>query len=296
VVATEQLTTRVVPAPSGETAERAARETLRAQVARLEHELSGIVARCFPHISPLPAAVGECVDRPAPRILSLGELEQLRDRLVVRVREAQRQVALWDVHERRAREQLERMRAQPRSYKFARLPVTDLGERGCGVWEVRPRLGLLGMLAGWWELRLSSGCPLAGPRAHSARLPPDTATRPPAPVGGAAPGRGRARRRAGATARRPARPRRSSADGERRLLGAGCREGLALALGQRPHGLGLGHAQRDEQLAAADPSPSVLAQQQVDDRHVADLPRALADHLGDVELADGDSPLELGAS
>jgi hypothetical protein len=29
------------------------------------------------------------------------------------------------------------------------------------VWHVRPRLGLVGMLAGWWQVKLSSGCPLA---------------------------------------------------------------------------------------------------------------------------------------
>jgi hypothetical protein len=63
-------------------------------------------------------------------------------------------------HELRAQELLERMKLEPGRYKFVRLPVTDLGQRGCGVWEVRPRFGLIGMLAGWWELKLSSGCPL----------------------------------------------------------------------------------------------------------------------------------------
>ena len=33
------------------------------------------------------------------------------------------------------------------------------GEPGCGAYVVRPRLGLIGMLAGWWEVKLSSGCP-----------------------------------------------------------------------------------------------------------------------------------------
>jgi len=37
----------------------------------------------------------------------------------------------------------------------------ELGEGGCGVYQVRPRLGLIGMLAGWWHVKLSSGCPLA---------------------------------------------------------------------------------------------------------------------------------------
>ena len=40
-------------------------------------------------------------------------------------------------------------------------PAADLGEPGCGVWQVRPRLGIIGMLMGWWQVKLSSGCPLA---------------------------------------------------------------------------------------------------------------------------------------
>jgi hypothetical protein len=61
------------------------------------------------------------------------------------------------------------MKLEPGRYKFARLPVKDLGEGGCGVWEVRPRLGLVGMLAGWWQVKLSSGCPL--PRGHASAWP-----------------------------------------------------------------------------------------------------------------------------
>jgi hypothetical protein len=36
----------------------------------------------------------------------------------------------------------------------------DVGEPGCRDWHVRPRFGLLGMLAGWWRVVVSSGCPL----------------------------------------------------------------------------------------------------------------------------------------
>ncbi len=153
-----------VPSPA---AERAARETLRAQVARLECELSGVVAGKFPHVSPIsgPAPVLR-----GPHLLTLAELEHLRDRLALRVREAQRQSSRRDASERDARDLLERMKAEPGSYKFVRLPVVDLGERGCGAWQVRPRLGLIGMLAGWWQLKLSSGCPLArGPRTARPR-------------------------------------------------------------------------------------------------------------------------------
>ena len=101
---------------------------------------------------------------------SLEQLERSRDRLAGRVSELQALAAGRADHERRAREQLERMRLEPGRYKFVRLPVSDLGERGCGVWEVRPRLGLIGMLAGWWQLKLSSGCPL--PRGSRSRRGP----------------------------------------------------------------------------------------------------------------------------
>jgi hypothetical protein len=154
-------------------AERAARQSLRAQVAKLEHELSGIVARGFPHISPAGVGwVGEAgAGRAGPRLLSLAELERTRDRLVGCIRRAQAQAGERAELELRSRDLLERMQLEPGRYKFVRLRVADLGERGCGVWEVRPRLGLIGMLAGWWQLKLSSGCPLPGavrsPRAAS---------------------------------------------------------------------------------------------------------------------------------
>jgi hypothetical protein len=137
--------------------ERGARRSLRAQIARLERQLSGIVTEMFPYVAP----GGE--NEPQARggsLLSLGELERVRDRLAAQVQELDTLAARRAQHERRAREQLRRMKLEPGRYKFVRLPVSDLGEGGCGVWEVRPRLGLIGMLAGWWELRLSSGCPL----------------------------------------------------------------------------------------------------------------------------------------
>ncbi|HEY7953176.1 MAG TPA: hypothetical protein VID70_09315, partial [Solirubrobacteraceae bacterium] len=59
----------------------------------------------------------------------------------------------------RSRALLQRMQLEPGRYKFVRLPAADVGESGCGVYQVRPRLGIIGMLAGWWQVKLSSGCP-----------------------------------------------------------------------------------------------------------------------------------------
>jgi hypothetical protein len=139
-----------------ESDERAAREALRTQVSRLERELSGLIARTFPHISPRDSQ-GEVFS--GPRLLTLAELERLRDRLALRVGEVRGEVAERSELERRSRALLRQMKLEPGRYKFVRVPVADLGDGHCGVWEVRPRLGLIGMLAGWWQVKLSSGCP-----------------------------------------------------------------------------------------------------------------------------------------
>jgi hypothetical protein len=260
-------------------AERAAREALKRQVAKLERELSGLVAGRFPHVSPgldRDAPVSGWAGRVArgPHLLSLGELELLRDRLALRVRDAQRQAARRSELEWDARELLERMRSEPARYKFVRLPVAALGERGCGVWEVRPRLGLIGMLAGWWQLKLSSGCPLPkGPRVRAAP-PSRAAPRPQLPSSSAA-----ERQRVALSTRR----------GEHR------RERVALSIGHRSHRLGLRHRKLSQEFAAAILSPPVLTHEQVRDRHALCLPRAMEDHLRDIELSGGNLALELRA-
>jgi hypothetical protein len=166
---------------SPEVDEAGARRSLRAQIAKLERERSALVAGAFPHVRPVATpslgggASGGIGRRPfsGPRLLSLEQLERLRDELAGQLQDVRVQVRERNEHERRARELLERMKLEPARYKFVRLPVRDLGEGGCGVWEVRPRLGLIGMLAGWWQLKLSSGCPLArGPRQRSGPPPP----------------------------------------------------------------------------------------------------------------------------
>ncbi len=162
--------------PVDAAAERAARASLRGQIAHLERELSRIVTAGFPHIPPLPVALP---GQSGPMLLGMAELERQRDRLAARVQQLTKLAAARAAHEQRAREQLRKMKLEPGRYRFVRLPVSELGEGGCGVWEVRPRFGLIGMLAGWWQLKLSSGCPLPrgsrsrrGPARWSAASPP----------------------------------------------------------------------------------------------------------------------------
>ena len=69
--------------------ELAAREALRAQISKLERELSGLVARTFPHVSPRDCG-GESFS--GPRLLTLAELERLRDRRSHRLRRGAREL------------------------------------------------------------------------------------------------------------------------------------------------------------------------------------------------------------
>ena len=152
--------------------EHAARRSLRAQIARLERELSDVVVAAFPHV-----ALEPCDDSSqGPRLLGLGELERVRDDLAERVRRARAAVLRRAELEAESRRLLEEMLREPRRHKWVRLPAADLGERGCGAYQVRPRLGLIGMLMGWWHVKLSSGCPLAG--RHPRRIPGDGSPQP----------------------------------------------------------------------------------------------------------------------
>jgi hypothetical protein len=136
--------------------ERDARRTLREQIARLEGDLVVAATSSYPRL-PLPAVRR----RGGPRLLSLGELEQIRDEMAGRVadvRAARMRVADDQADKRLT---LERMLLEPGEYKWTRISANDIGEEGCKHWHVRPRLGLVGMLAGWWHVKVSSGCPLA---------------------------------------------------------------------------------------------------------------------------------------
>jgi hypothetical protein len=137
--------------------ERAARAELRRQIGRLEHQLSRLVAEAFPRLD-VEAAVEAA--SAAPRALGLGDLERVRDRLAERVADARHALAERAELETRNRELLEDMLARPADHKWLRISSADVGQPGCGHWHSRPRLGLLGMLMGWWRVKVSSGCPL----------------------------------------------------------------------------------------------------------------------------------------
>jgi hypothetical protein len=140
--------------------ERTARAQLRGQIAALERQLSDALVSAFPHEA-LEVAATDLASPSGPRLLSLGELESLRDALSLRAAAARAELHERGERQAACRALLERVLLEPGRHKFVRIASRDLGEPGCGIWQVRPRMGLLGMLMGWWQVKLSSGCPLA---------------------------------------------------------------------------------------------------------------------------------------
>jgi len=139
--------------------ERPARAELRRQVGVLERELSGLLAEGFGRI-----VVEHRVAAPAgePRVLELGELECLRDALAQRVAGARAALRERAREEDDKRELLRAMLASPAEFKWVKVSRAEIGEPGCGEWHSKPRLGPIGMLMGWWRVKVSSGCPRAG--------------------------------------------------------------------------------------------------------------------------------------
>jgi hypothetical protein len=135
--------------------ERAARVTLRAQIGRLERELGTLVAATYPRPEPGPPLSALA----GPRLLSLGELERVRDALAGRIAAHRAAAAEQVERQARAQQELDEMLADPPAHKWRRLTNADLGRPGCTTYHVRPRAGLLGMLMGWWEVKVSGGCP-----------------------------------------------------------------------------------------------------------------------------------------
>jgi hypothetical protein len=149
-----------VPPPTGgvrvrEDAARRARNDLRGQIANLERELGELFASAFPRrgIDFSVAAAG------GPRVLGIRDLELVRDALADRLHEARGELHDRAYVEERNREELERMLAEPEEHRWVRISNEDIGEPGCRHYHSRPRWGLLGMVLGWWRVKLSSGCP-----------------------------------------------------------------------------------------------------------------------------------------
>lgn len=143
--------------PGTEVDEAAARRQLRDQIARLEGELSALFCSAYPR----QGFDWGVRARGGPRLLSISELEQVRDDLAGRLQQNRQALADRTYVEELNRCRIEEMLLAPEEHKWVRIRNEDIGEGGCKQWHVLPRFGLLGMLMNWWRVRISSGCPLA---------------------------------------------------------------------------------------------------------------------------------------
>ncbi len=154
----ELVDTRALPlVPRTLPDERAARRTLLAQVSRLETELASLFCSTWPR----KGFTWDVPGRGGPRLLSLAELEELRDDLAARVQDGRRALSDRTYVEEGNRQLIEEMILDPGAHRWTRVSNEDIGEPGCKHWHVRPRMGIIGMLRGWWHVVISSGCPLA---------------------------------------------------------------------------------------------------------------------------------------
>ncbi len=132
--------------------EAAARRELRRQIGRLEAQLASYPeARSKKQRHPLL--------RPKGHVADIGELEVARDELMERLKEARTTAERRGKREGRARARRERIVGDPEANRWQRVGNEEVGDPGCGETRAVPRFGPIGAIAGWWRVKVSSGCP-----------------------------------------------------------------------------------------------------------------------------------------
>jgi DNA-binding transcriptional regulator YhcF (GntR family) len=137
--------------------ERLGRNELRRQIARLESLLAS-----YPGVRK-PGEPTHPLLRPKGHVADMAELERTRDELLERLRGAREEAERRGEGQHQARVRLEEMATDPAAHKWETVTKEELGEPGCSTWEVAPKWGPVGALMNWWRVKVSSGCPLAGP-------------------------------------------------------------------------------------------------------------------------------------
>ena len=133
-----------------------ARRELRRQIARLEEELAGYAGE-LRRDDP-----GHPLLQAKPRVAGVEQLEEVRDALLDQLAEVRDRQARRGRRQRKAKAHVEAMARAPSEHKWQWVSNEDVGEPGCRTWRVTPRYGPVGALMGWWRVKVSSGCPLAG--------------------------------------------------------------------------------------------------------------------------------------
>jgi DNA-binding transcriptional regulator YhcF (GntR family) len=137
--------------------ERLGRQELRRQIARLEAQLAS-----YPEAT-LPDEPTHPLLHPKGHVADMAELERTRDELMTALKRAREAAEREGDRQRRARARLEEMAEDPAAHKWETVLSEEMGEPGCGTWEVQPKWGPVGALMNWWRVKVSAGCPLPVP-------------------------------------------------------------------------------------------------------------------------------------
>jgi len=141
-----------LPDVGAEADEAAARRELRRQIARLEADLAAYPeARRDSKTHPLL--------RPKGHLPRFGELSAQRDGLIELLREARAAAERKGERAARAHARRERIAGDPEAHRWERVGNEECGDPGCGETRSVPRFGPIGAIAGWWRVKVSSGCP-----------------------------------------------------------------------------------------------------------------------------------------
>jgi DNA-binding transcriptional regulator YhcF (GntR family) len=137
------------------------RRELRSQIARIESELSAYTRYEQPTVAPRLVESA----RPVGRMTSVEELVQIRDGLIDRLSRHRGEADRRGARQEQNRARVEEMFNDPEAHKWEIVTSEQLGDPSCKHWRVVPRFGPFGAIAGWWRVKVSSGCPLSGPLA-----------------------------------------------------------------------------------------------------------------------------------
>lgn len=133
--------------------EAAARRELRRQIGRIEAQLAS-----YPEARTKDEPTHPLL-RPKAHVAGVGELESVRDQLIERLKEARAAAEKRGRRESRARGRRESIIGDPESHRWEQVSNEECGDPGCGETRAVPRFGPIGAIAGWWRVKLSSGCP-----------------------------------------------------------------------------------------------------------------------------------------
>lgn len=157
----DEVSVEPFPQPDPGLDPAALRTELREQISRLEAELAAYAWHDPAAPAPKRARGGE----PVGRVIGVEELERTRSELIDRLRRLRGEAEKRGARAEAAMAHVAEMVRDPGAHRWEMVTSEATEDPGCKNWRVVPAWGPVGAIMGWWRVKVSSGCPLAGPLA-----------------------------------------------------------------------------------------------------------------------------------